>query len=192
MFTQEDPIGLAGGLNLYGFAGGDPINFSDPFGLCAQAGDSVKTTVTVDCGDGTTAEKEIWAQQASQQQMGEVKAAAGRLTGGSAEFTPGDVQWAYNSLASSGQIYTFPTAVDGRTVLEGGLTKVEGSSTYVAFRDDVMSGIQAGDLGRVVGVIGGLQFNVATVVGHEGVHLLDQNLNNREARALGVFWGFIP
>jgi hypothetical protein len=24
---------LAGGLNLYGYAGGDPINFSDPFGL---------------------------------------------------------------------------------------------------------------------------------------------------------------
>ncbi len=33
-FTQEDPIGLAGGLNLYGFAGGDPVTFSDPFGLC--------------------------------------------------------------------------------------------------------------------------------------------------------------
>jgi hypothetical protein len=32
--TQEDPIGLAGGLNLYGFAGGDPVTFSDPFGLC--------------------------------------------------------------------------------------------------------------------------------------------------------------
>jgi RHS repeat-associated protein len=32
-FTQEDPIGLAGGLNLYGYAGGDPVNFSDPFGL---------------------------------------------------------------------------------------------------------------------------------------------------------------
>lgn len=34
-FTQEDPLGLAGGLNLYGFAGGDPVNFSDPFGLCS-------------------------------------------------------------------------------------------------------------------------------------------------------------
>jgi uncharacterized protein RhaS with RHS repeats len=35
-FTQEDPIGLAGGLNLYGYANGDPVNFSDPFGLCAK------------------------------------------------------------------------------------------------------------------------------------------------------------
>jgi uncharacterized protein RhaS with RHS repeats len=26
-FTQTDPIGLAGGLNLYGYAGGDPVNF---------------------------------------------------------------------------------------------------------------------------------------------------------------------
>jgi hypothetical protein len=32
-FTQEAAIGLAGGKNLYGFAGGDPVNFSDPFGL---------------------------------------------------------------------------------------------------------------------------------------------------------------
>ncbi len=34
--TQEDPIGVAGGLNLYGYAGGDPINNSDPFGLCPE------------------------------------------------------------------------------------------------------------------------------------------------------------
>ena len=33
-FTQEDPIGLGGGLNLYGFGGGDPVNYSDPLGLC--------------------------------------------------------------------------------------------------------------------------------------------------------------
>ncbi|HZG42015.1 MAG TPA: RHS repeat-associated core domain-containing protein, partial [Longimicrobium sp.] len=33
-FSQEDPIGLAGGLNAYGFAAGDPVSYSDPYGLC--------------------------------------------------------------------------------------------------------------------------------------------------------------
>jgi RHS repeat-associated protein len=33
-FTQEDPTGIVTGLNVYGFAEGDPVNFSDPFGLC--------------------------------------------------------------------------------------------------------------------------------------------------------------
>jgi RHS repeat-associated protein len=32
-FTQEDPIGLAGGVNLYGFAEGDPVSYADPYGL---------------------------------------------------------------------------------------------------------------------------------------------------------------
>ena len=32
-FTQQDPIGIAGGANVYGFAGGDPVNYDDPFGL---------------------------------------------------------------------------------------------------------------------------------------------------------------
>ncbi|HST63054.1 MAG TPA: RHS repeat-associated core domain-containing protein, partial [Longimicrobium sp.] len=35
-FTQEDPIGLAGGVNVYGFADGDPVSYSDPYGLCAK------------------------------------------------------------------------------------------------------------------------------------------------------------
>lgn len=35
-FTQEDPIGLAGGINLYAFGGSDPVNYSDPFGLCPE------------------------------------------------------------------------------------------------------------------------------------------------------------
>jgi len=37
-FTQVDPIGLGGGLNSYGFAGGDPVSYSDPFGTgCINA-----------------------------------------------------------------------------------------------------------------------------------------------------------
>lgn len=45
-FTQEDPIGLAGGLNLYGYANGDPINNSDPFGLCPIELDGIPCTLT--------------------------------------------------------------------------------------------------------------------------------------------------
>ena len=37
-FSQLDPIGLAGGLNSYGYAAGDPVSFSDPFGLCVPPG----------------------------------------------------------------------------------------------------------------------------------------------------------
>jgi len=53
-FTQPDPIGLAGGINDYGFASGDPVNYSDPFGLCAEGdndggGDSTKRAKPVEC-----------------------------------------------------------------------------------------------------------------------------------------------
>jgi RHS repeat-associated protein len=50
-FTQEDPIGLAGGLNLYGFANGDPVNFSDPFGLCPPADTDVSTCAKDNVGN---------------------------------------------------------------------------------------------------------------------------------------------
>lgn len=35
-FLSEDPLGLAGGLNVYLYAEDDPINASDPFGLTAD------------------------------------------------------------------------------------------------------------------------------------------------------------
>ena len=35
-FLSEDPIGFAGGMNLYGYAKNNPLNFKDPSGLCAN------------------------------------------------------------------------------------------------------------------------------------------------------------
>jgi uncharacterized protein RhaS with RHS repeats len=32
-FLQTDPIGTAGGMNIYGYVGGDPVNATDPWGL---------------------------------------------------------------------------------------------------------------------------------------------------------------
>jgi hypothetical protein len=37
-FLSEDPIGLAGGINPYAFAGLDPVSGRDPTGLCHEPG----------------------------------------------------------------------------------------------------------------------------------------------------------
>ncbi len=35
-FLNEDPAGFSGGINLYAYTGGDPVNLMDPFGLGPQ------------------------------------------------------------------------------------------------------------------------------------------------------------
>jgi RHS repeat-associated protein len=43
-WTQEDPIGVAGGLNLYQFNGNNPVMYTDPFGLkeCKERGNCIQ------------------------------------------------------------------------------------------------------------------------------------------------------
>ena len=44
-FLSEDPIGVSGGLNLYAYAGNDPVNAMDPAGLCAVYGTHIRSDV---------------------------------------------------------------------------------------------------------------------------------------------------
>jgi RHS repeat-associated protein len=45
-FLQTDPIGFAGGMNLYGYVGNDPINLRDPLGLVPEENDPIIVTAT--------------------------------------------------------------------------------------------------------------------------------------------------
>jgi RHS repeat-associated protein len=42
-FMQTDPIGLGGGMNVYGYVGGDPVHSSDPLGLRVEETDILVT-----------------------------------------------------------------------------------------------------------------------------------------------------
>ena len=77
-FTQEDPIGLAGGMNLYGYSGGDPVNYSDPFGLCPGVKTSDGTESTAPCELMQAVFSE--ASNNSAEQVGIAKAVINRAT----------------------------------------------------------------------------------------------------------------
>jgi RHS repeat-associated protein len=121
-FTQEDPLGLAGGLNAYGYANGDPVDFSDPFGLtCLVVGNCTQS----DRGRGAAEayQKHVRAMQSDHVEttmLNPIALLAGPLVGG--------LRSAIGSLLSD--------AVE-TTASEAGSTVISNLATKAAAREAV-------------------------------------------------------
>lgn len=118
-WTQEDPIGVAGGVNLYQFNGNNPITFTDPFGLCP-------------CSD----REEGWADT-DPGLFDPVALAAGGIVGGLRAFGARVA----GAVVEAGLIPGGESAVTGTVSKAARLAanKVRGD----AFRDQIADGLEA-------------------------------------------------
>ena len=68
-FLSSDPMGLAGGLNLYSYGNGNPVAYIDPLGLCGEKGynSSIKNSSStfLGLGDGLGMGSDIIADSSS-------------------------------------------------------------------------------------------------------------------------------
>jgi RHS repeat-associated protein len=139
-FMQADPIGLAGGKNLYAYVGNDPLNYLDPFG---QYGILLSYGLTAVAGTGNTPAATVTNTESGSTYQ--VNGAFATLQAGGGVFLNG-------SSASAGGIITAQAAVTGLTP--------SGDTTVVsALRSP--SGGDNGVLGASVGTGRGLTFTTA-------------------------------
>jgi RHS repeat-associated protein len=182
-FLTQDPIGLAGGTNLYAYAGNDPVGFSDPFGLCTDGPpETIEVRVKVFCGGDVTDVSNYEYQTVvarlvtDKNTLGTIEKGASLLKGGSTHFTPEKVAAEIQATVAAGAVYTYDGATaDGGQVLS--LASTVGQS--LAFRVDVASHLAKGTnfLHRK---IGGKYQTACQVLGHEGVHLVQHRAGHND------------
>jgi RHS repeat-associated protein len=176
-FLTQDPIGLAGGVNLYSYAGNNPVMFTDPFGLCAQSGgDSVEVKVCI-LDNGKRREVTAKAAVVSDPALiGAVRQAAAGMTFGGARRDAALGNSAVSALQTSvnswHQVAVIPNTVNGKPVITAAATVWGSGDPALALRADVANLVQSGHLNALVPVPSG-QSNVTVcgALGHEGVHM---------------------
>lgn len=117
-FMQTDPTGYAAGANLYGYVGGDPINFSDSWGLEGEAIDIGETRPVIGrCPGGTVRVQGSGCQT--------LESLANTQDGGNAEPRGGGAASKSKSECikpSDGPVYITGGGLDFNLVAGGGVT----------------------------------------------------------------------
>jgi RHS repeat-associated protein len=158
-FTQEDPIGMAGGINVYGFANGDPVSYSDPYGLSAE--ESCCLGLAYDgINPRRIQENAEWNEQLTTRD---------RVGLGIAGLAAAAGPWAIARVAGSGRIAAGTQAA--RTMVEArGILRSSGMQTLRnAAAGTVQTEVQIG--GRTVVYVPGMNASGMTLFGENGFAL---------------------
>jgi RHS repeat-associated protein len=167
-WTQEDPVGIAGGVNLYAYVGNNPATYTDPFGLCNDASDppdSIRVPVPVRCPNGTTETQWIWAHRVTDPgTVSNTGRTVEKLSGGRADYPAAEVKNNLITVLVQGAVYSFaPTTPDGGVVQFGMFSgELPDHSGYL---------LGIGDADVTLLRNGSPSAYTCQSLGHEGVHI---------------------
>lgn len=114
-WTQEDPAGVAGGVNLYQYVGNDPVSFTDPFGLCKESGPKCPSMLQQAWNAFSTAVNKFFGKGSQEVANAVSKGAESSVanvvanTDISARVTAGPVQATFGLTSSGGSISVSPS-----------------------------------------------------------------------------------
>jgi RHS repeat-associated protein len=165
-FTQEDPIGYAGGINLYAYAGNDPVTFSDPFGLkvCFAGSQFARDSLAQHTKDATDTEfsvgKDGCIENGSVTARGAELSSAGELLQDYANSSSKDINMFFGSGGSKMVSYDRSTGSAGIRIDKNDIGS-PGVYRYLAYK-------------RGSGCYGTEASSPGSVVAHELGHVADR------------------